>query len=380
MNTNSRENSIFTSLIHSREHFCVSLNKKFRNQSRKHSIITCRKLGIGRELCINLNYPLASFNTPHHLLLSENTNLAISPEQPGKHTMNGPKAITRSLAKYLQQYLDENGFGWRQLAEKAGVPPSALSQLKTGKRKLTPELGAKIAKAMDISEGVFYMAVMENMHRFQREDYKAQHDVIYAGNDYIDGITQSLMATLGPGDKYWLIAIEPPIEFQDPALDKTLIESIKNGGSIHYVFPAVRSSDLLDNISDDKSEVTELFRSQGGIDLDTEFFLWQRGFAQRHKSENDQIMSNIRCYLPKLNDRAMFFAPFIKYIFIERASQQAEEVQHEAWLDVAYFNGQASSIYQPSEQRCALPLNPKAVYYLKKWCHSLREAAPPNKR
>ena len=295
--------------------------------------------------------------------------------------MNGPNAITtRSLADYLQRYLDKIGYGWSKLAKEAGVPPSALSQLKTGKRKLTAELGAKIAKAIGISEGVFYMAIMENMQRLQREEYKAQQDVIYAGNDYLDGITQSLMATLGPGDKYWLIAIEPPIEFHDPTLDKTLIESVKNGGSIHYVFPAVRSSDLLDNDSEDKAEVTELFRSQGGIDLDTEFFLWQRGFAQRHTKEKDLIISNIRCYLPKLNKRAPFFAPFIKYIFIERASQNEEETHHEAWLDVAYFNGQASSIYQQSEQRCALPLNPKAVYYLEKWCHSLKEAAPPKKR
>ncbi len=295
--------------------------------------------------------------------------------------MNGPNAIiTRSLVDYLQQYLDQKGYGWSKFAKKAGVTPSALSQLKTGKRKLTPELGAKIAKAIGISEGVFYMGIMENMQRLQREEYKAQQDVIYAGNNYIDGITQSLLATLGPGDIYWLIAIEPPIEFQNPTLDKTLLESVKNGGSIHYVFPAVKSSDLLADTFEHKAEVTELFRSQGGIDLDTEFFLWQRGFAQRNMPEKEQIMSNTRCYLSKFSTRELFFSPFIKYIFIERASQNEQEIHHEAWLDVAYFNGHVSSIYQQSEQRCALPLNPKAVYYLEKWCHSLEEVTPPNGR
>ena len=273
--------------------------------------------------------------------------------------------IVKAAARLLEKFAREEGLSMIEIANKGGMTAPALSQIRHQKRNLTPDLGAKLAKSMNLTVEAFYLELVRHILAEQEEVKKNEQEVFFAGSDYLDGIS-GIMNSLEEGDMYWLVSIETPIEFGSHVLDEVLLGCVQKGCTINYVFPPLRYDDLLKEGSAGQDQNVHILEEHGDAELDKRFNVWRQRFARRYPDHGDAIEQCFQCYHASFKGD-VWFAPFVKYILIERsgAEDTVNWLDDEAWLDVEYDD--------PSQvrgnERCALPLDSKVVYNLKKWCN-----------
>lgn len=278
--------------------------------------------------------------------------------------------IAQAAADILEKHARDEGIAMAEIAARGKISPPALSQIKHHKRNLTPELGAKLATSLNMSIESFYMDLTRQALLMQEEE-KKHHAVFFAGADYLNGVS-ALISSLEPGDKYWLISIEKPIEFENHLLDELLLAAVSKGATINYVFPSLRYEELLEEGSKAEEDSRLILEEHGDAELDKRFFVWKKRFARRYPNY-ETATQNFHCY-HALSGGDVWFAPLVKYILIERKEIEGSELKlnwenDEAWLDVAYYD--QLSVRQAD--RCSLPLAPRVVRSLKQWCNNLTE-------
>ena len=276
--------------------------------------------------------------------------------------------ISKAAGQLLIDYSVNQGVSMAEIAARGIIQSPVLSQIKNQRRNITPDLVMRLARSMDKSVEEFYMELMRIALRIQEEDLLQEQTVYFAGPAYADGII-ALMDTLSEGDTYWLISIERPIEFDNDLLDHVVLNCISKGARINYVFPALKYDDLMSEekeVEEDQEEMNYVLAEYGQVDLDKHFWLWRKRFGQRNPSYKEVIRRNVHCYNASL-EGYIWFAPFVKYILIERG-KGTETSPAEAWLDVAYYDPGETGVVNYGQKRCALPLNPKVVRSLRRWC------------
>ena len=266
--------------------------------------------------------------------------------------------IARAAARMLEKFAAEKNLTMADVANRGGITPPALSQIKHQRRNLTPDLGAKLAKSLGMNLQSFYLDLTRQALFLLEEEKRKDGHVFFAGDDYHDGLS-AMMNSLEKGDVYWLISIEKPIEFESNLLDPVLLHCVDKGCAINYVFPPLKYDDLLDEKVHDADESMFILEEHGDADLDKRFAVWMKRFILRHREKERAIRSSFHCFHAPIRGD-VWFAPFVKYVLIERANGEKDE----AWLDVAYYD----PLSNKSKERCVLPLDPKVVRNLKDWC------------
>ncbi|MFK7845167.1 MAG: hypothetical protein AB8G77_07695 [Rhodothermales bacterium] len=279
--------------------------------------------------------------------------------------------ITKAAAQILTEHIKDHNLSMSDLAKKGSIPAAALSNLKNVKRPLTQDLAVRLAGAIDQEMGPFFMDLMSKSLEIQKKEYiQTSDDVIFAGLDYTDAIIRNMMHSLQKDDIYWLVSIEPPIEFKESTLDKTLIRCIENGSYIRYIFPKVTYESMR---ADEQKNLAGILSYHDSIELHNRFFVWQQGFIERHPKHKMLIKKHVECYFAPLQKSFMFFSPFIKYILIEHAEYDGEQQEPAAWLDASYSNQTLEGLDRQKEERCALPLGVTAAKILSLWCNKNTE-------
>ena len=239
--------------------------------------------------------------------------------------------IARAAARMLETFARKKNLTMADIASRGDISPPALSQIKHQRRKLTPDLGMKLAMSLDMKLESFYHELAWQALLLQEEEKRNNGEVYFAGDDYFDGIS-ALLNSLEEGDTYWIISIEKPIEFGINRLDDVLLRCVEMGCIINYVFPPLKYDDLLEKAIGDADNSVFILEEHGDADLDKRFAVWKKRFNKRYPEKAEAIERCFACYhAPFSGD--VWFAPFVKYVLIERTLGEMSGENDEAWLD-----------------------------------------------
>lgn len=288
------------------------------------------------------------------------------------------RPLGRALDRLLSKWKGKLGLKyWSEFAGKVDISPSVLANLRSGARELSEESIKRFADALGESPLTFQKALFLEFADQLEQKYSRPHgQVINMGDEYFETLAEVMMANLGEGDIYWLVGLDPPMEFQTKELDDIVVDVVNAGARIHYVLPAVETKEILRSGNGEGGDLpfglSELMPRIGSIELRSQFTAWKMGLISRNpKKFRPQIEGQVLdIFVPPIE--LLYFGPFMKYVLIERGD--GSELENEAWIDVAYrvSEDETSQPHRPP-RRCGLRLSDLAVDMLSRWCHYIRD-------
>lgn len=78
----------------------------------------------------------------------------------------------------LEEFLRPMGISQYRLAKSIGVPPRRINEIVHGKRRITPDTGVRIAKALGMSERFFLYLQLDYDLAVEKEAHREELDAI----------------------------------------------------------------------------------------------------------------------------------------------------------------------------------------------------------
>ncbi|WP_119696526.1 HigA family addiction module antitoxin [Microbacterium halotolerans] len=78
----------------------------------------------------------------------------------------------------LEEFLRPMGISQYRLAKSIGVPPRRINEIVHGKRRITPDTGVRIAKALGMSERFFLDLQLDYDLAVEKEAHQEEFDAI----------------------------------------------------------------------------------------------------------------------------------------------------------------------------------------------------------
>lgn len=265
------------------------------------------------------------------------------------------------------------GMTLKELVEDTDYSSSMISQIRNGRRRLTPEIASQLSEKVGRSESEVLIDSSRKALKKQRNKYSSIiGGNVNIGEDYINNLFDDLMRGLEENDIYWLISIEPPIEFSEEGFERAAIEGAESGAKIRYVsLPDPSDEESSDTFTENISGLDEFRTLEHAYSVGREFKTWKRGIIE---DKGKSIANNFSHHVVNPETGMLLMSPFVKYVLIERSDDRRPD---EAWADVSYISSTLSESGKRTEQRASLKLKPESMKVLKKWC---REEAVEKER
>ena len=219
-----------------------------------------------------------------------------------------------------------------------------LANLRSGRRPLSRGMIVRIVrnfaketrkKNKDIGENLCdIFSTCGNIMGFYEDLLGAQFDALTAYSktrqEVVGVVSKTEMQTRIGNRSAVLITMNTPLEFVDFKLSEKLVKQAKKGAHFTYLFPKYPGDKK--NIAPWEEGVRDLMDTNGSLDLHQRFLAWLRILVKRYptREKEHDIEKQIKAHQIEESDKALFFAPGVKYAFV----QGDTEIDPEGWVEV----------------------------------------------
>ena len=280
--------------------------------------------------------------------------------------------VTEAVDAVLFRLLRERGIPtWKDLADAAGIDKATMSRIRRGQRPLSDHAVA-LAEALTrsvvdpkerekrkISAAQLMDMVYQEALTLQSSYYRKTYESFMAGEEYTAWIPDQLVH-LEPGDRYYLVTTEKPLEFEAAAgLDDALLEALTRGA---YVIYLTASTGGAAGSAESVEGLGSYIDCLGNPDLRLGFESLRRRLKNGLDPRYKEALNHLVLVPVSLPSGSLFMSPYVKYVLIERLRDEFG-AGTEAWIEVKYQRALAD--------RCFLSLSAEATVLLRDWCHAM---------
>lgn len=288
------------------------------------------------------------------------------------------RLIGRALGNLLGKWTGGR-LSWSKISSKIDVSGSTLSRLRGGQIRLSSDVVQRISTGLGKDVHLIYTSILEEALEIRSRF----GDVIRMG-DRAQDVDQALITNLEDGDIYWTVGLERPGDWASTSLKPHVSAAIEKGVLIRFVQPVVPDhiiDDRLDDLDDTSNKalpppvgLEDVLIRSGSVNPVREYRLWKRGIMGmfRYSAESEanfetqinQFNEGINLFVTPEDTGLLFYAPFMRYIVIQRKRSKS----FEAWIEVPYASeGELEYVSQP-QRRVALKLGFEEAKLLDRWC------------